>query len=420
MLRKCNALKTKCSSLIKGGSIPKETKKAEVKKPKAENLGPKPIQTPAPVRVSAVSSVRSQSTARLKKKPTSVSVQKILSGEPITPVPPSVPPKAAPVELPDSSRGSSSYLAALTATSSVPMYSAYPPTDPNFLPFRYVANDYIEDTVIGGKRKREGSGKSVRWADCTDSGQLVETRLFVPQEEEYPMESEEAVILASEELMGEEEEDPQPGLHIVETERDLNKERLYLLSHKKQRDIATTMAWSAPRSLHLDASEVRRPPSVDSKEFRTQTLRLSKLEALLASHGAGGAKKTHLTSAITDPEDPPKEVFDGRRISAVKEYVKHLILKSDQLNLHDSRDILLVPWFDVSQNEAAITEDSSDMMELISLLPEYVRAMEPRHLEMLVEALMREENMHLMGNLESDEFRMLVQQIQYYGDGMSY
>ena len=88
--------------------------------------------------------------------------------------------------------------------------------------------------------------------------------------------------------------------------------------------------------------------------------------------------------------------------------------------LHVLRDILLVPWYDVSQNEAAAPDDSADMMALISLLPDYVKAMEPRHLEMLVEALMHEENMHLMGNFESDEFRELVQRIEYYGDSMGY
>ena len=88
--------------------------------------------------------------------------------------------------------------------------------------------------------------------------------------------------------------------------------------------------------------------------------------------------------------------------------------------LYRFRDILLIPWYDVSQNEGAALDESADMMDLISLLPDYVKAMEPRHLEMLVEALMREENMHLMGNLESDEFRMLVQRIQYYGESMSF
>ena len=320
VLKKCNALKTKCSSLVKGGSIPKDVKKAEVRKPKAENLGPKPIQTPPPVRASAASSVKSQSTIRLKKKPASVSVQKILSGEPITPVAPPAAPKTTPAEPSESFRGSS-YSAALTATSSVPMYSAYPQTDPNFIPFRYVANDYIEDAGLGAKRKREGKGKTVSWADCTDSGQLVETRLFIPQEEEHVPENEAVIGPGSDESMEIEDDDAEPGLHIVVAERDLNKERLYLLSHKKQREIVPAVSWSTPRVLSLEETENRKVPIIDSKEFRTQTLRLSKLEALLATNTAGGGKKTHLTSSITDPEDPPKEVFDGRRISATKECV---------------------------------------------------------------------------------------------------
>lgn len=74
----------------------------------------------------------------------------------------------------------------------------------------------------------------------------------------------------------------------------------------------------------------------------------------------------------------------------------------------------------MSQDASIAADDSADVMDFIALLPDYVKAMEPKHLEMLVEALMREENMHLVGNFESDEFRMLVQRIQYYGDSMSY
>jgi hypothetical protein len=42
--------------------------------------------------------------------------------------------------------------------------------------------------------------------------------------------------------------------------------------------------------------------------------------------------------------------------------------------------------------------------------------MDPHHLEVLLEALMQEENMHLLGDMDSDEFRLLVRRIQYFGE----
>ena len=319
VLKKCSTMRSKCTSLIRGGTIPKEAKKADPKKPKVEDLGPKPIQQPS-IRVSNVATAKSPSTARLKKRPSTVSVQKILSGEPITPAAPSVTPRAPQTEPMELSRGPT-YSAAMTASSSVPMYASYPANGPDFLPFRYVAHDYIDGTAVGEKRKREGKGKSVRWADCIDSGQLVETKLFIPQEEEFIQEFESNSI-DPDESMDMEDEGEQNVVHIVETERDLNKERLYILSHKKPKEFVPTVSWSSPRILEIDSSDLLQPPINDSKEFKIQTLRLSKLEALLASNTSGvNARKTPLTSSLTDPEDPPKESFEGLRKSAsTKEY----------------------------------------------------------------------------------------------------
>lgn len=55
----------------------------------------------------------------------------------------------------------------------------------------------------------------------------------------------------------------------------------------------------------------------------------------------------------------------------------------------------MIPWMDMSVAQEAM-QVSGEMMELLDMLPPFVKSLEQAHLERLLETLMRDEYVHFL------------------------
>jgi hypothetical protein len=307
---------------MKGGSITREVKAKEIKRPRVvETSVPKPINQSMLNAAKPSGSVKSGGVNRVKSRQSQVSVQNILSGE----RPAAIAPPVSAMATTTSQSGN----VAMTASSSVAMYSGYytlssssavvDSDELQFVPYRYDSNEYNDTSEVGGKRKRNSSGRSVRWADCREAGQLCEVKLFVTEEpEEDVSDVTRSLVGPPAHIINAPEDDEVEGDARFQRQNDLNKELQYMQNHKRPKYIASTLQWHIPAPLafnHLSEDAVR--ATVDSKEFKVQTLRLAKLDALPSSTG----QISSLTGIVViDPEEPPKEtVIERKRIQTLKE-----------------------------------------------------------------------------------------------------
>jgi hypothetical protein len=338
-MKRVTALKAKCAALLKGAPLSQVLRPKELKRPRVVESAPKPILS---------SQTLKQSTAGVKPlgvaRPTprsSLSIRSILTGEM-----PSKPPS-----IPSAIRMERSSPSSAIGVGHSPLPDIQPSPRANtsegvaeFVSFSLLANE----SARGIKRKR--IGKTVRWADCRvedgrEPGPLCEVRLFTPLEDEHKREDEHPVSFEG----GDDEDAPVSGLAHRD---DLSTDRLHL-EQRRHMTIIASQPWHTPAILD---HELRRG-TLESKEYRVQTLRLSKQD--MARNSFAMSKKS--TSVPLDPEEPPKESIEEKRRAQTR------------------GSVLVIPWEDMDPDPHPAVPmdvtptDVSEANELLSILPPYVR-----------------------------------------------
>ena len=377
VIKKCTLLLKKVNAILKGdvGFISRQ-RSSELAglaaKPKArvESSTPRPItnydrSSASSIHggLNSIGSVMNNSMKQPKQSSypaggsnnASFNVQRILSGErdPLPSVNSATPfiPKSRNIPERSLSTGTkvqSRTMAALNMGNSAieSSYSSYEDAEQpqnDFVSFSHVRDDYLEGgegasgsggaTGRGVKRRR---GKSVRWADCaTEDGQqaarpLVEVRTYIVTEEEIRQQMPEMMIASSSSKEEEEEEVGAiaDGDKIARLELDLRKERSYLESHRKNRIMAAKLTWHPPLPIETNAHNggTARPP-LNSKEYRTQTLRLAKYENVMSRAGAALTLSGKQRTTPNDPEEPQVSNEEKRLLMGMND-----------------KDVLVIPW----------------------------------------------------------------------------